>query len=156
MTVAPLGSSWLQADLKKGSACWKISSPGFRPSHIPLKSCTFSSSSDMISESFCFKSSEHTETDGEENILNQMYPNFHSHQHPKCASHLSSPWLYSLVVSCHLLSHWEFLHLHPSHCPAKKKEKKPFSLQIIRDRIKHLSVIIHNKKPTSRIYSIYH
>lgn len=55
-TVAPLGRSWLQADLKNGSTCRQTSSPGF--SHIPRKSCTFSSSRETISESFCFKRSE--------------------------------------------------------------------------------------------------
>lgn len=57
-TDAPLGGSWLQADLKKGSTCRQTSSPGFKPSHMPLKSCTFSSSKDIISESFCFNRSE--------------------------------------------------------------------------------------------------
>lgn len=57
MTDAPLGGSTPQADLKKGSPCRQTSSPVFKPSHIPLKSCTFSSSRDMISVSFCFNRS---------------------------------------------------------------------------------------------------
>lgn len=53
MMEAPRGSSWLQADLKKDSGGRETSSPaGLKPSHMPLKSCTFSSSRDMISASF--------------------------------------------------------------------------------------------------------
>lgn len=58
MMDAPLGGSRLQVDLKNGSACWQASSPGFKPSHIPLKSRTFSSSRDMISVSFCLNKSD--------------------------------------------------------------------------------------------------
>lgn len=54
MMEAPRGSSWLQADLKKDSAGRETSSPapGLKLSHMPLKSCTFSSSRDMIAASF--------------------------------------------------------------------------------------------------------
>lgn len=58
MTDAPLGGSRLQADLKKGSTCLQASSPGFMPSHIPLKRRTFSSSRDIISVSFCLNKSD--------------------------------------------------------------------------------------------------
>lgn len=58
MMVAPPGGSRLQGDLKKGWPCRQASSPGLMPSHIPLKSRTFSSSRDMISVSFCLSSSE--------------------------------------------------------------------------------------------------
>lgn len=58
MMDAPPGGSRLQGDLKKGWTCRQASSPGLTPSHIPLKSRTFSSSRDMISVSFCLNSSD--------------------------------------------------------------------------------------------------
>lgn len=120
-TEAPLGGSWPEADLKKGSACRQTSSPGFRPSHIPLKSCTFSSSRDMISESFCFSRSERRRQRG-----SKVRERVGSTQSMALngSSHLSSPWLSSPVVSCPLPSRWESLHLHPSPCPAKRRETR--------------------------------
>ncbi len=77
ITDAPLGGSRLQADLKKGSVCRQTSSLGFKPSHIPLKSCTFSSSRDMISVSFCLNRSDQQrqtgiKRDSEKNILSDF------------------------------------------------------------------------------------
>lgn len=133
MTDAPLGGSRLQADLKKGSTCLQASSPGFMPSHIPLKRRTFSSSRDIISVSFCLNKSDQQRQTGKkgDRQWGKQVVLFGADSSPfsfpqtlkMCFSHLSSPWLWFPVVSCHLPSHWESLHPHPSLCSNKEKTK---------------------------------
>lgn len=138
MTEAPRGSSWLQADLKKGSPWWQTSSlPGLWPSHIPLKRCTFSSSRDMISASFRLNRSAQQNTEA---FLCHWIRLFSLLQTVLiCLSHLSSPLLLSPVASCHLLSHWGSLHPRPSPCPIKQKKKKQ-----IRQDPTFIKYIMHN------------
>lgn len=105
MTDAPLGGSTPQADLKKGSPCRQTSSPVFKPSHIPLKSCTFSSSRDMISVSFCFNRSGQREKERQRvrktfcGDSEQTYPRLLSHQHSKRVSLTSHLLGFSLQLS---------------------------------------------------------
>lgn len=112
MIDAPLGSSWLETDLKKGWTCRQTSSPGFKPSHIPLKSRTFSSSRDMISVSFCLnKSDQQRQTIRKRDrqvgkylcYLEQTYPCFLSHK-LSVNSSLSPLISLALVSSCLLSS----------------------------------------------------
>ena len=109
MTDAPLGGSTPQADLKKGSPCRQTSSPVFKPSHIPLKSCTFSSSRDMISVSFCFNRSGQQRQGREKERQRvrktfcgdseQTFPRLLSHQHSKRVSLTSHLLGFSLQLS---------------------------------------------------------
>lgn len=135
MTDAPLGGSWLLADLKKGPTCRGTSSPWFSPSHIPLKSRTFSSSRDMISVSFCLNRSDQqrvTDSQGDGFQRGKLSPAFlfFSHWRSTCFSHLSSLWLYSPVVACHLLSRWGSLHPRLSPCQTKEKTKANIILKL--------------------------
>lgn len=135
MMDAPWGGSWLQADLKKGSTCLQASSPGLRPSHISLKSRTFSSSRDIISVSFCFNISARWKQTksvwrwkwGGKNQKNKAFFLSQKKNVWRVSSHLSSLWLCSLIVFCRLPSHWGSPRPRLSPCvdaESKKKKKR--------------------------------